>query len=42
MREIGFFLLAIVVTLAVLATIDPDASSPRHPSPATSVPYTRR
>jgi hypothetical protein len=42
MREAGFFLLAIVVTFVVLATIDPGASSPRQPPPATSVPEPRR
>jgi hypothetical protein len=41
MREAGLFLLAIVVTLAVLATIDPGASSPRQPPSATGVPAPR-
>jgi hypothetical protein len=42
MREVGFFLLAIVATVVVLAMIDPGASSPRQPPPATSVPEPRR
>ncbi len=35
MREFAFFVLAIAATIAVLATIDPHASSPRpEPPPA--------
>jgi hypothetical protein len=42
MREAGFFLLAIVATLTVLATIDPGASTPRQSPPAASIPAPRR
>lgn len=37
MRDFGVFLLAIAATIAVLATVDSDASSSRQPSGATSV-----
>lgn len=37
MREFGYFILAIVVMIAVLANIDPDASSPRLPPPITNL-----
>jgi hypothetical protein len=33
MRDFGLFLLAIAATIAMLATIDPTASSPRQTAP---------
>jgi hypothetical protein len=38
MREGGFFVLAVLATVAMLAMIDPGSSSPRQPPPATGLP----
>lgn len=42
MRAFGLFALTIAATIAMLATIDPGASSSRQPPPATSAPEIRR